>query len=131
MASNFTTRLAHRPATLVRRNLRKDHRPLAARKGGIASIVRSIDLVAPPDLARRRVLNKPTTTTGYSAARMTASTCALEVEVIDGVTVAGCMAPRLTTTRQAPSLSRYAERIHNPNRLHPLRRKGKREAGLG
>jgi anaerobic selenocysteine-containing dehydrogenase len=66
---------------------------------------------------------------GYSACPHDCpSTCALEVEVIDGVTVGrvrGAKDNDYTAGVICAKVARYAERIHNPNRLtHPLRRKG-------
>ena len=77
-------------------------------------------------------MNRPLTSTiGYSACPHDCpSTCALEVEVIDGVTVGrvhGAKANDYTAGVICAKVARYAERIHNPNRvLHPLRRKGEK-----
>ena len=61
------------------------------------------------------------------------STCALEVEVIDGVTVGrvhGAKANDYTAGVICAKVARYAERLHNPSRLlHPLRRKGEKGGG--
>ena len=80
-------------------------------------------------------MNKPLTTTiGHSACPHDCpSTCALDVEVIDGVTVGrvhGAKANDYTAGVICAKVARYAERIHNPNRLlHPLRRKGEKGGG--
>ena len=77
-------------------------------------------------------MNRPLSSTiGYSACPHDCpSTCALEVEVIDGITVGrvhGAKANDYTAGVICAKVARYAERIHNPNRLlHPLRRKGAR-----
>ena len=77
-------------------------------------------------------MNRPLPSTiGYSACPHDCpSTCALEVEVIDGVTVGrvhGAKANDYTAGVICAKVARYAERIHNPNRvLHPLRRKGEK-----
>ncbi|MCB1500317.1 MAG: molybdopterin oxidoreductase family protein [Bauldia sp.] len=56
------------------------------------------------------------------------STCALDVEIIDGVTVGrvyGSADNDYTAGVICAKVARYAERVHNPDRLvHPLRRKG-------
>jgi anaerobic selenocysteine-containing dehydrogenase len=58
------------------------------------------------------------------------STCALEVEVVDARTIGRVYGARendYTAGVICAKVARYAERIHNPNRLvHPLRRKGKK-----
>ncbi len=58
------------------------------------------------------------------------STCALEVEVIDGRTIGrvrGSAANDYTAGVICAKVARYAERIHNPDRLlHPLRRRGEK-----
>ncbi len=80
-------------------------------------------------------MNKPLSTTiGHSACPHDCpSTCALEVEVVDGVTVGrvyGAKSNDYTAGVICAKVARYAERIHNPNRLlHPLRRKGEKGAG--
>jgi anaerobic selenocysteine-containing dehydrogenase len=80
-------------------------------------------------------MNKPLTTTiGHSACPHDCpSTCALDVEVIDGVTVGrvyGAKANDYTAGVICAKVARYTERIHNPNRLlHPLRRKGEKGSG--
>jgi anaerobic selenocysteine-containing dehydrogenase len=60
------------------------------------------------------------------------STCALEVEVIDGRSIGrlhGSKKNDYTDGVICAKVARYAERIHNPNRLiHPLRRKGPKGA---
>ena len=77
-------------------------------------------------------MNRPLSSTiGYSACPHDCpSTCALEVEVIDGITVGrvhGAKAHDYTAGVICAKVARYAERIHNPNRLlHPLRRKGEK-----
>src|SRR5258707_4399925 len=61
------------------------------------------------------------------------STCALEVEVVDTRTIGrvrGAKDNDYTAGVICAKVARYAERIHNPNRLvHPLRRKGKKAPG--
>ncbi|MEO8668277.1 MAG: molybdopterin oxidoreductase family protein [Bauldia sp.] len=61
------------------------------------------------------------------------STCALEVEVLDERTIGrvhGARENDYTDGVICAKVARYAERVHNPNRLiHPLRRKGARGAG--
>src|SRR3990167_11194456 len=56
------------------------------------------------------------------------STCALDVEVLDDHTIGrvyGSKENDYTAGVICAKVARYAERIHNPNRLlHPLRRKG-------
>lgn len=80
-------------------------------------------------------MNKPLSTTiGHSACPHDCpSTCALEVEVIDGVTVGrvhGAKSNDYTAGVICAKVARYSERIHNPNRLtHPLRRKGEKGSG--
>jgi anaerobic selenocysteine-containing dehydrogenase len=77
-------------------------------------------------------MNRPLATTiGYSACPHDCpSTCALEVEVIDGHAIGrvhGAKANDYTAGVICAKVARYAERIHNPNRLlYPLRRKGKK-----
>jgi anaerobic selenocysteine-containing dehydrogenase len=80
-------------------------------------------------------MNKPLSTTlGHSACPHDCpSTCALEVEVIDGVTIGrvhGSKANDYTAGVICAKVARYAERLHNPNRLlHPLRRTGEKGSG--
>ncbi len=61
------------------------------------------------------------------------STCALDVEIIDGVRIGrvrGARGNDYTAGVICAKVARYAERIHNPNRLtQPLRRKGEKGAG--
>jgi len=63
------------------------------------------------------------------------STCALEVEVLDERTIGRVHGARdndYTAGVICAKVARYAERIHNPNRLvHPLVRKGKKVPGEG
>jgi anaerobic selenocysteine-containing dehydrogenase len=63
------------------------------------------------------------------------STCALEVEVLDERTIGrihGSKENDYTAGVICAKVARYAERIHNPNRLlHPLMRKGKKVPGEG
>src|SRR6478672_12424309 len=62
------------------------------------------------------------------------STCALEVEVLDARTIGRVYGARdndYTAGVICAKVARYAERIHNPNRLvHPLRRKSKKANAL-
>jgi anaerobic selenocysteine-containing dehydrogenase len=75
-------------------------------------------------------MNRPLpSSTGYSACPHDCpSTCALEVEVLDGRVIGRVHGARdndYTAGVICAKVARYAERIHNPNRLtHPLRRKG-------
>lgn len=77
-------------------------------------------------------MNRPLPTTiGHSACPHDCpSTCALEVEVVDGGTIGrvrGAKGLDYTAGVICAKVARYAERIHNPNRLlHPLRRKGEK-----
>ena len=77
-------------------------------------------------------MNRPLAThTAFSACPHDCpSTCALEVEVIDGRTIGrvyGAKDNDYTAGVICAKVARYAERIHNPNRLlYPLRRKGKK-----
>ena len=61
------------------------------------------------------------------------STCALDVEVIDGRTIGrvhGAKDNTYTAGVICAKVARYAERIHHPDRLrHPLKRVGKRGSG--
>ncbi|MCX5511911.1 dehydrogenase [Kaistia algarum] len=61
------------------------------------------------------------------------STCALDVEVLDGKRIGrvrGAKDNDYTAGVICAKVARYAERIHNPNRLtQPLRRKGEKGAG--
>lgn len=61
------------------------------------------------------------------------STCALDVEVLDSKTIGrvrGAKDDPYTAGVICEKVARYAERIHNPNRvLYPLKRKGKKGAG--
>ncbi len=61
------------------------------------------------------------------------STCALDVEIIDGTRIGrvrGAKENDYTAGVICAKVARYAERIHNPNRLkQPLRRKGEKGAG--
>ena len=61
------------------------------------------------------------------------STCALEVELVDAATIGriyGAKDNDYTAGVICAKVARYAERIHNPNRLlHPLVRKGKKGEG--
>jgi len=58
------------------------------------------------------------------------STCALEVEVVDGRTIGrvrGAPDNSYTAGVVCAKVARYAERVHHPDRLlHPLRRKGRK-----
>src|SRR5260221_9791995 len=62
------------------------------------------------------------------------STCALEVEVVDPRTIGRVYGARendYTAGVICAKVARYAERIHNPNRLvYPLRRKGRKADAL-
>ena len=62
------------------------------------------------------------------------STCALEVEVLDRHSIGRVRGARdndYTAGVICAKVARYAERIHNPNRLlYPLRRKGKKSDAL-
>ncbi|MEP2119596.1 molybdopterin-dependent oxidoreductase, partial [Bauldia litoralis] len=76
-------------------------------------------------------MNRPLPTTiGHSACPHDCpSTCALEVDLIDGGIgrVRGSKDLDYTAGVICAKVARYAERIHNPNRfLHPLRRKGEK-----
>ena len=77
-------------------------------------------------------MNRPLTSRlAYSACPHDCpSTCALEVEVVDARTIGRVHGARdndYTAGVICAKVARYAERIHNPNRLvHPLRRKGKK-----
>src|SRR3954453_14816863 len=77
-------------------------------------------------------MNRPLTSRiAYSACPHDCpSTCALEVEVVDARTIGRVHGSRendYTAGVICAKVARYAERIHNPNRLvHPLRRKGKK-----
>ena len=81
-------------------------------------------------------MNRPLSSTiGYSACPHDCpSTCALEVEVIDGVTVGrvhGAKANDYTAGVICAKVARYAERIHNPNRCSiRFAAKAKRACGL-
>ncbi len=61
------------------------------------------------------------------------STCALDVEIIDGRRIGrvrGAKDNDYTAGVICAKVARYAERIHNPNRLtQPLRRKGEKGSG--
>jgi anaerobic selenocysteine-containing dehydrogenase len=61
------------------------------------------------------------------------STCALDVEVIDGTTIGrvhGSKQQSYTAGVVCAKVARYAERIHHPQRLlHPLRRTGPKGSG--
>ncbi len=61
------------------------------------------------------------------------STCALDVEVIDGRTIGrvhGAQTNRYTAGVICAKVARYAERIHHPDRLlHPLKRTGPKGSG--
>jgi anaerobic selenocysteine-containing dehydrogenase len=61
------------------------------------------------------------------------STCALDVELLDGETIGRVRGARddpYTAGVICEKVARYAERIHHPNRLlHPLRRAGKKGEG--
>jgi len=61
------------------------------------------------------------------------STCALDVEVLDGTRIGrvrGAKDNDYTAGVICAKVARYAERIHNPNRLtQPLRRKGEKGSG--
>ena len=61
------------------------------------------------------------------------STCALEVEIVDGHTIGrvrGAEENAYTAGVICAKVARYAERVHHPDRLkHPLRRVG--AEGLG
>src|ERR687895_953872 len=61
------------------------------------------------------------------------STCALEVEVIDGRTIGrvrGAEDNTYTAGVICAKVARYAERIHHPDRLvHPLKRVGPKGSG--
>ena len=60
------------------------------------------------------------------------STCALEVEVLDGKTIGRVRGADMAYTAGVicAKVARYAERIHHPDRLlKPLRRKGEKGAG--
>src|SRR5918995_604187 len=61
------------------------------------------------------------------------STCALDVEVIDGRTIGrvhGSEDNSYTAGVVCGKVARYAERIHHPDRLlHPLKRKGPKGSG--
>src|SRR5260370_124923 len=81
-------------------------------------------------------MNRPLTSrTAFSACPHDCpSTCALEVEVVDARTIGrvrGAHENDYTAGVICAKVARYAERIHNPNRLvQPLRRKGKKTDGL-
>src|SRR3954447_20855540 len=61
------------------------------------------------------------------------STCALEVEVLDGRTIGrvrGAEQNTYTAGVICAKVARYAERVHHPGRLmQPLRRKGTKGSG--
>ncbi len=61
------------------------------------------------------------------------STCALDVEILDGRIIGrvrGAKENDYTAGVICAKVARYAERVHNPNRLlHPLRRKGEKGSG--
>ena len=61
------------------------------------------------------------------------STCALEIEVVDGGTIGrvrGAAANSYTSGVICAKVARYAERIHHPDRvLHPLLRVGDKGSG--
>jgi len=77
-------------------------------------------------------MNRPLETRiGFSACPHDCpSTCALEVELVDGRTIGrvyGAKGNDYTAGVICAKVARYAERIHHPNRLfHPLRRKGEK-----
>jgi len=73
--------------------------------------------------------------TGHSACPHDCpSTCALEVELLDAATIGRVRGARdndYTAGVICAKVSRYAERLHHPERLgHPLRRSGKRGASF-
>ncbi len=75
-------------------------------------------------------MNRPLATTiGHSACPHDCpSTCALDVEIVDGVAIGrvhGAKANDYTAGVVCAKVARYAERLHNPDRLvYPMRRKG-------
>ena len=78
---------------------------------------------------------QPTIRTGFSACPHDCpSTCALEVELLDGRTIGrvrGARANSYTLGVVCEKVARYAERIHHPERLlHPLKRKGPKGEGV-
>jgi anaerobic selenocysteine-containing dehydrogenase len=78
---------------------------------------------------------QPTIRTGFSACPHDCpSTCALEVELLDGRTIGrvrGARANTYTLGVVCEKVARYAERIHHPERLlHPLKRKGPKGEGV-
>ncbi|MFL5259406.1 MAG: molybdopterin-dependent oxidoreductase [Hyphomicrobiales bacterium] len=78
---------------------------------------------------------QPAIRTGFSACPHDCpSTCALEVELLDGRTIGrvrGARANTYTLGVVCEKVARYAERIHHPERLlHPLKRKGPKGEGV-
>jgi len=77
---------------------------------------------------------RPKIATGYSACPHDCpSTCALEVEIVDPFTIGRVRGARdhsYTAGVVCAKVARYAERIHNPDRVkYPLRRKGEKGSG--
>ncbi|UTD29976.1 dehydrogenase [Bradyrhizobium sp. WD16] len=114
--------------------------PVTGRRGSRVAVDRSPGgaAVASP-AARQHVENRRMNAPPRLAIRHSTcphdcpSTCALDVEVIDGATIGRVRGSKLqsyTAGVVCAKVARYAERIHHPDRLlHPLRRIGPKGSG--